>query len=274
MLASAVFMAVLGIYAWRRRSVPGALPLAIQMLFSLLWAVSAALILAARDIPTKIFWYKFIMAGCVMPIVIVRFCFVLEYAGLGRWLTRRTLVLLSIPPLLEFLLTMTNDWHHWLMLGFVVDGMVRAPPGVEGWILNGFSYLLFLLNLIILVRLFFRSPPHRWPVALIICAMLSTHTSYALDLLNRNPFAPLDASVLSMNISFVMYALALFRFHIFDPIPAARKTVIQQMREGMLVLDTGGTIVDLNPAAENILGLPAARVRGRAAAEVLPAYGG
>jgi PAS domain S-box-containing protein len=68
-----------------------------------------------------------------------------------------------------------------------------------------------------------------------------------------------------------MYAVALFRFHIFDPIPAARETVIEQIREGMLVLDIQQKIVDLNPAAEKILGMPAARIRGHAAGEVLPA---
>jgi len=33
MLASAAFLAALGVYAWRQRSVPGALPFAIMMLF-------------------------------------------------------------------------------------------------------------------------------------------------------------------------------------------------------------------------------------------------
>jgi len=272
MLASGAFMSVLVIYAWRRRSVPGALPLAITMLFGALWAAGAALELAAVNASTKIFWFNSIVAVCMMPLVIARFCFVLEYAGLSRLLTRRNLALLSIPPLVGFLLTITNDWHHWLMLGYVVDGTVHALLRVGSWILNSFGYLLFLVNLIILVRLFFRSPRHRWPVALILCAMFSTHTFYALDAFNLDPFAPLDASVLSMNISVVMYGLALFRFRMFDPIPMARQTVIEQMREGMLVLDTGGKVVDLNPAAENILGQPAARVRGRDAAEVLPAY--
>jgi len=274
MLATAVFVSLLGAYAWRRRSVPGALPLAIVLLFGALWAVGAALVLAAVDVPTKIFWYKSIVAVCMMPIVIARFCFVLEYAGLGRLLTHRNLVLLSMPSLLVLVLVPTNDSHHWMWLDIVFDGTVRPLLGVGSFILTGFGYLLFLVNFIILVRLFLRSPRQRWPVALIICAMFSTHTFYALDILNLDPFAPLDPSVLSMNISFAMYGLALFRFHIFDPVPAARKTVIEQMREGMLVLDTAQKIVDLNPAAESILRLPAARVRGRDAAEILSACAG
>lgn len=272
MLASAALIAVLGIYAWRRRSVPGALPLAITMLFGVLWAVSAALELAAVDVPTKIFWDKFIAAVCTMPLAIARFCFVLQYAGLGRWLTRRTLALLAIPPLLELLLVLTNDIHHWMWFGFVFDGTVRPLIGVGGWILTGFGYLLFLANLIIFVRLFFRSPPHRWPVALILCAMLTTHTVFMLDAVNINPFAPLDPAVLSMNVSFVMYGLALFGFRMFDPIPVAHKTVIEQMQEGMLILDTRQQIVDLNPAAESILGLPAGQVRGHPAMDLLPGW--
>src|SRR5512137_1175981 len=89
MLASGAFMSVLVIYTWRRRSVPGALPLAITMLIGALWAAGAALELAAVDASTKIFWFNSIVAVCMMPLVIARFCFVLEYAGLSRWLTRR-----------------------------------------------------------------------------------------------------------------------------------------------------------------------------------------
>jgi PAS domain S-box-containing protein len=69
-----------------------------------------------------------------------------------------------------------------------------------------------------------------------------------------------------------MYAIALFGFRIFDPIPQARQTVIAQMHEGMLVLDPQGRVVDLNPAAKRILGMSAKRARGQPVRELLPAY--
>ncbi len=55
MLASATFSVMLAIYAWRRRFVAGALPFAIAMLSVVPWAVSAALQLAAVDVPSKVF---------------------------------------------------------------------------------------------------------------------------------------------------------------------------------------------------------------------------
>ena len=274
MLASGVFMSVLSVYAWRRRSVAGALPLAIAMLLAALWAASAALELAATDIQTKIFWDQFAATAARMPLAIARFCFVLAFASLGYLLTRRNLVLLCIPPLLVLFLALTNDAHHLLVRSFVYDGTIRPQEGVAGWMMTGFAYLLLMVNLIILARLFIRSPSRRWPAALIIFSMLTTHAVFLLDALDANPVAPLDATVLSMNVAFVVYAVALFRFHIFDPIPASRKTAIEQMREGMLVVDASGKIVDLNPTMETILGPLAARVRGRNVAEVLPACAG
>jgi PAS domain-containing protein len=68
-----------------------------------------------------------------------------------------------------------------------------------------------------------------------------------------------------------MYALALFRFHVFELIPVARQTVIEQTQEGMLVLDPVQKIVDLNPSAETILGLPAGRMRRRSCRAIVPA---
>lgn len=223
MLASAVFAVVLGLYCWRRRSVPGAFPLAIMMLFGATWAVSAALELAAADPETKIFWFKFVFAVCTMPIVIARLCFVLEYAGLGRWLTRRTLALLAIPILLQLILVLTNEGHHLLWRGFTVDEAVIPLLGVAAWFLTGFVYLLLVVVVGICIWLFVRSPLHRWPVALILCSMLSTNTMFLLDTANINPFAPLDLTILSASFGFSMYALALFGFRIFDPTKRDRR---------------------------------------------------
>jgi len=67
-----------------------------------------------------------------------------------------------------------------------------------------------------------------------------------------------------------MYAIALFGFRIFDPIPLARRTAIEQLHSGMLVLDTQGVIVNLNPAAAAILRSPPKPLMGRSIQELLP----
>ncbi len=52
--------------------------------------------------------------------------------------------------------------------------------------------------------------------------------------------------------------------------PLARDTVIENMGDGVIVLDTQGRIVDLNPAAAQIIGHEVSEAIGRPAAELLP----
>ena len=54
--------------------------------------------------------------------------------------------------------------------------------------------------------------------------------------------------------------------------PLAHKTVIAQMREGMLVSDTRGRVVSINPAAKAMLGLPAKNALGQPISKLIPGY--
>jgi signal transduction histidine kinase len=81
---------------------------------------------------------------------------------------------------------------------------------------------------------------------------------------------PLD--LLGISFEFLMYAMALFGFHIFDPISLARQTAIEQMKAGMLVLDIKGRIVSLNSAAVTILGSPVKNLLGYPIQDLLPSF--
>ncbi len=271
MLIPAVFTAVLVVFVWRWRSVPGAWPLMLAMLFTIPWAVSAALEVAAVDVSTKVFWVKF-QAIWPFPTNTAVLCFVLEYANLGRWLTRRTLTLLAIPPLLNLFLILTNDAHHWAWLGFSFEGYVLPMYGTGFWVLVSYNYLLTALQLIVLVRLFVRSPLHRWPVGLVLCSRLVTLIAFRLDLTNQNPFAPMDPTILTVTFTIATCAVALFHFRIFNVVPVARDTVIERMADGLLVLDAENHIADLNLMAQKLLRVSRARVVGQDAAQVLAAF--
>lgn len=110
-LASIAFMAALGISAIRHRTVPGAVPFVFLVGFSLLWVLTDVLKLTATDDRTRIFWFQF-RAALMLPTVTAALCFVLEYAGMGGWVTRRTVSVLAVVPLVYVLAILTNDSHH------------------------------------------------------------------------------------------------------------------------------------------------------------------
>jgi len=273
-LGAAVFVAALGLYSWRRRAAPGVKPFVATSLFAGLCLLGIALEAAAVAPATKIAWYKF-QATWQIPAATAGTCFVLEYTDPGRWLTRRNLGLLALPPLLFLVLMVTDDSQLiWRWLGVGPDGSVLPNYATPGAILVAYGLSLVLINAAAFLWLFIRSPQHRWPVALMLFGQIAGRGGYLLDVARLPPLTPLDPTIVAILSPWTMYAIALFGFRIFDPLPAARTAALAQMREGMVICDARWRVLSLNPAAESILGAPAARARERAVRELLAAFSG
>lgn len=271
LLATALLVAVLGLTSWRRREVPGARYLAALCFFWTMSLVGGAAEAAAIDPAVQIAWHTF-QALWQLPIVTAAACFSLDYVQPGRWLTRRRLALLTAPPLLFGLLILTNATHHFFWHSFVFDdGVVYALPALAGWLAVAYAALLAIVQAAALLWLFAHSPPHRWPVALMLAALALTRTFFVLALVDRSRALPPDGAFLLALFPAVIYAVALFGFKIFDPMPAARTAVLAQMSAGVIVFDGAQRVASLNPAAEAILALRSAGAQGRSWAELAPA---
>jgi len=267
-ILTALFLLALAAYSWRRRGVPGALPFAVSGVFSALWAASYALQYAATDPLAKTFWLRFGLAWS-LPALTAITCFILEYAWPGRWLTRRTLALLALMPLLFALLLMSR-FQPLLIRDYVVGDDVFAQTAPGGWVFFIYAYLLGFLNIGVLVWLFIRSPQQRWLAALLMAGQVVSRAFYAQQVLSADHFdLPFNAPILI--VPYVIYAVALFALRIFDPMVMARQSAIDQLDAGVLVLDRAGRVVGHNPAAAHMLGLSGEGIRGRPVGALLPA---
>jgi PAS domain S-box-containing protein len=266
---STVLIASLGWYGWRHRGMPGALPFSLGCAFAVAWSVGSMLQTAAVDPNTKILWWQFLTVW-QLPVVTAATCFVVQYAGLGKLLTRRVAMLLAIPPMVLAAFILTNDLHHLMWTSFTqIHGGITPVRGPVNTVSLAYSYALALFNVAVLVWLLLKFPRYRWPAILMIVAQLGARFVFEFGLRLGFP-SHWSYGTFMLLFLFGVYAIALFRFHVFDPVPAARAAAIDQMLEGMLVLDLQGRIVDANPAAQRTLGEPAPRLRGRAASDVLP----
>src|SRR5262249_28096155 len=61
---------------------------------------------------------------------------------------------------------------------------------------------------------------------------------------------------------------ALFRYHMLDLVPAARETVIEHMRDAVIILDRQNRVVDVNPAAAQLVGGTPAELVGKPLREI------
>jgi len=85
-------------------------------------------------------------------------------------------------------------------------------------------------------------------ISLLIPLMVSLATTFNIIHL---PYYDLTPSALT--ISFLVIGLALFRYRLLTVVPLARDLVFEHMTDGVLVLDQHQTLVDLNPAARQII---------------------
>jgi len=275
-LVVAVFLVATGFYAWRHRDVPGGKPFLAISAITVPIVLSIALEAAAVAPETRLAHQKLqfiLMFAGVIPVA----CMVLDYAFPGRWLTRRNLVLLSVPFLICLVLVVIDDSRlMWRAPEANASGELVLHFAPAGAIVAAYGVAMFLFNAAVFIYVFIRSPQHRWPVAMMLAGDLAGRVMYALYVLDAAP-APaltlLDAFVVGHLLCWGMYAIALFGFRIFDPLPAAHATAVAQMPEGMVVFNTQWRVASLNPAAASMLSMPAARTRGRLLAEILPAQG-
>ncbi len=263
-----MLLTVLAGYAWRRRNLPGALAFVIYCLLALPILAFHVIEYLAVDFETKIFWFK-VEYPWWLPGTTAMTCFILEYAWPRRWVTRRTLALMFVVPLLGLAFTLSNDFQHLLFRGYGFGGDVDPQYGPAGWAFMAYNWGLRVVSTIALAWLFVRSPQHRWPAVLILLAETVVGVLLVLD-----PLIPESwfFYVPWKTIPVVACAVALFGFRIFDPIPLARQTVINQLQAGMIVLDLKGRVISLNPSAEGILNGSAQQVKGSMVKELLPAY--
>jgi PAS domain S-box-containing protein len=268
-IVTLALMVYLGQYSWRRRHIPGARLFAAACAVCAPWIFGVVMEISATAIPTQVFWYQF-QAVWPMAAAATITCFILRFAGLDSWLNLRTCALLFLVPVLNALTIATNPFHHLMWTGFETTAHVVPLPGGLYWLLNSYVYLLGLINLSVLVWLAVRSPGHRWPVAIIVCGQVLGRIGYALDKMDTGWFGPGESAFFTVGIVATSYAIAFLGFHMIDPVTAARTSVLEQMREGMFVLDSNNRILDVNPMAASILGVPADSLLGRSFSQILP----
>jgi PAS domain S-box-containing protein len=270
-LGSAAFIGAIALYLWRRRATTkGALPLALVALLLALWCLGGAAEVAATDLAMQRAWFL-LRDALTIPSVVLAFWFALEYAGLERALTRPVVAVLAGVTIahvgLDLVAGGALTWSRVWWNGAQVQG-ARTPLGLA---FAGVVVLLFVLSTAVLLLLFVRSPAHRTPVALILVGQLAIRVLYPLGVFNIVFVPNIVSGVVGFDCVAVMYAVALFRFRLFDLVPVARETILARMPDGLLVLDAQGRIADVNEAALRLLGRDRRRVLGQPAAMALAA---
>jgi PAS domain S-box-containing protein len=271
LLGSTSVSAALTVYAWRRRSVVAAARAFALMMGGLaLWTFAYALELGATELRVKAFFACLRYPG-IATSVLAFVGVAVHFAGRSAWLTPRRVAAAAALPALTVVLAFTNPFHHlmWRTLELDPHGpALRSEHGPWFWLHMAWCYAAMLLGSVLVVHhgLGARAGRRR-QTAVMLASVCAPWVTSVLHLAGFTT-GTLDPTPFALIVTGIGFSWAVFRFGLLDLVPIARAAVIENMADGMLVLDREGRVLDLNAEARRVLGTRAQQAAGRSAAEI------
>jgi signal transduction histidine kinase len=183
----------------------------------------------------------------------------LRYTGSEQYISRTTLGLATVIPVVSVLVMLTNQHHglFWTSTQVETVGAYSVLVTTSGpWYLIHllYSYLLLVVGTVTLIRWALRAgKTYQRQARLILIGIAVPWAANVAEHLAIDG-TPLDPTPVFFTVSGVFIGVAILRFQFLDLTPVARNTVVEVMREGLVVVDDEGRIIDANPAARTLLG--------------------
>jgi diguanylate cyclase (GGDEF)-like protein len=279
LVASAAVLVRLLAITWRNRADAIAPWFAATILAFLVWTVGYIFELVSPDLSVKIWWADVQFIGiAVLPVA--WFEVVRRYTGRGslpRWVS----VLLGSYVVVSLVMVFVNP-----------AGAFRGAPSLDfskgltmlepdyGWywsfVFTPVMYLLLAATVGLLVQSLWsdRQSLYRRQYVLLLVAGLLPLVAGSVYIAGLVPVPGLNPTTAVVSVSGAIMAYALFRYRLFGIVPVARDAVVDDLADGVIVLDTYDRIVDFNPAARQLFPDLGREALGRPVAEVLAFHPG
>ena len=258
---------------WRRRSAPGAPALFMMMLAIIEWNLSGLMEISATNAASDILWAQIAYLGSwtAQPLFLI---FVLDYTRLSKWVTHRNVALLFIMPVITILLALTNQFHNLIWAGILpgADGHIIYLHGAWFWVSVVYINIIMVLGTGLLIRFTLRTnEPFRHQNIGLVTAALFPWLGFSLYVSPFNPFPGLDITALSFALTGSVLVFIISRLSFLNIIPIAREFLVENMLDGLLVLDHHNRVIDINAAAMSIFNIkPGSKWVGVPVQELLP----
>jgi PAS domain S-box-containing protein len=265
-IAAALAVAV---YAWRRRAIPGAEFFSLYMVAAVVWSLSAFIAFVEPG-PAAGVVVELLENLGVLAMPAMWLAFAVKYTGRGKWLTPRIWIVLALIPLLTLGLWLAHGINT---LEQISQGLPLQKSGpqladVHFWTMNLYATTLLLIGGFLILQELVRAPRIYRMQYLILLAgglmpwVLGVPALWGVEIND-------EVILMTFAAGGLIGTWGIFRYHIFEIIPIALDTVVENINDGVIVLDRQDRIAALNPAAQTMLGFSVRRIEGQPIAQVL-----
>ncbi len=279
-IAASVSILILAIYfPWRELNHRASLIGSSLLLSCALWMLTHATEIGLPDPLTK----GYLMgAQLVWGTIAITFwlLYIIHHIGSRKWLIKRNYILLGIMPSIVILGIWTNHLHRLIWSNPGLDSRNPYLPlqptyGSIYWACMVYMVVLTLTGSVQLIReiVHRQRGRNRESAWLLIAAALPMLVALA-ETLGLSSFLKLSIGMTpwASFIGSLILVWKLPRFHLHKVIPFARDTIFERIEDNIIVLDKWDRILDLNPAAEQLMGYKISDARGLSVKQILPQW--
>jgi diguanylate cyclase (GGDEF)-like protein len=253
-LVSAATSLLVAIIASQQRKVRGALELMTFGLVVFCWTASNVVILLVPYFETKLLWQVFAYWG-VISVSMIWFIFAARVTLDPVWLRVKVLLPFWIIPIISGILALTNPSHHLFFgttsLSTTIPGALTNSRGSWWWIHTLYSYGAFLGGVLLLIYAWrqhqgvYRQQLTIWIIAVMIPFIVNAMQQFRVLVWD------FDLTPISMSFAATLIMFGLFRYPLLIIKPIALESVLDSLRDGILILDEQHRLVRVNPSARS-----------------------
>ena len=250
---TAVMSGCVALTAWTRREIaPATRPFTWLMVAIALYAATAALGASTFSLQSRIFWATCEYAAS-NSVIALYLTFTLNFTGRVRWMRFRRRLLIWTLPSINVLLVATNHWHHLIWTSFIPHSDKAHIIFQHGagfyWIATNFYIYVITGSLLVARNTIQASNLYRQQSFVVLASAVPPLVGGSIYVFRLLP-PYINLLPMSFLLTGCIYFNSLFRDRLFDLVPIARDIIIEEMSEGIIVIDEANRIVDINRAAK------------------------
>ena len=266
--------AVLATYVQlRARRAPLRVPLLAMFVALIVWSGGVIWRFAANDVQVAFagLVVTWIGVATVPPLWLL---LAARYARIRSFERRPALaVALFVPSLFTLLAVATTREHQLFFRDFLPRGLPQRGPLFYAYL--AFAYPMVIAGIaLFLVNARRMLTANGWPRCLLLAGAALLPTGASLLFIARLWPMAYDPTPAMLGCSLVILTFGEFRYQLLQALPLARGDVIDYLRDGIVIADAAGLVIDANPGALTILGCKLADVRGARLGALLAPLGG
>lgn len=260
-------------YAWQNRESPISITYGFGVMAAFFYTFGYAFQLLSTTVDQMMFWIHIQYLGIPFaPVIWV--IMILQFTGNQRFLTKRTIALMSLGPIYTLTARFTNEWHHLFYKSVSLDysqgfPLIDLDRGILFYLHIAYVYSFHMVGVLLLLNMFFKSNREKKKqISLMLIGSLIVFGFpfiHSIGLIS----VPIDISPFGLIFSSLFYLWGIYQFNLLKLSPLAMKKVFESISDAVIIFDIDNNLKLFNKAAnplfeklasKKLIGHPAAKV--------------